>query len=940
MKKNLLLVLSLCSAALNCSAVNVTVTMNATTKTMTLVDKQTNNPVEVGDPDNLTYTLNLNPGTYVLTGINKDGTTVQGTIEMEVTSEAEQAFTICTVTSIKATNKNWENGVDYTIEDFSCRSREGKVIPITLGESTTAGAKACLVFYGNSFNCTFHPSATHITEGYMDSYGSATVTATPTVTAAIPMGGNFSIDFPKDAHCMVFRKLGGSNGSGSIHYVPFEPIATTDSTAGHIELRLADANTYNYRLWKEGKMTKAGKFVYYIGSSYDGKVWEEGAQCNHFTFTDADLQESSKYFNHDTSDGKGANVANILLNINERGHLRMKAGDKKNLLAQRDWQLTDNSTNNYFIEPAYHYTVFDMDGNPGSDVISIDNADTDINPWATLHAQKKGTAIVLVSYDAIHLTQFARSGSGTEAKPYTMAESDYYFLADWSALWGENTGVFVVSVDETESSLDPNMVINEAYNEATMKNAGKYVDAEHDCFYYLKGEDGSHYTFTPTDVEKVEIAYPTLTDLTASYSGFTPVEANEDGSYTLLLKHGRQIVRLTGKDGGEVYQVLTAKECNRTITNLSHNDGNYYKGDVVEIQYDGLYHPANKMAGIYNMSAYITYNGIPTGTELILGSNQYQFAGTASAQCVKVTIPLDYEESSLDMSDGVIQVNGYGDPIGNHRIIDRIAGRSPNFSAIAHKTYFGAVPEVSLPIENKDSRAIIDKTDKFENTETIGYDEIVYRRTFGTTEWQPLFVPFTSDYADWKDNVEIAQLDEVTEGDTRVLHASILTDNAKVQANTPYLIKAKNTGDYAFALSNATLESTTSITPLVLGNYTFNGVYKSYTIAKSTSTTKQEYILQNGEICQSQPEKASSSYKLPSMRWYISVANNANVKDMSICIDDPATGITHNVMLDNSKQEIYDLNGIRRSEMGQGTNIIKMADGTSKKVYNRILNIK
>ena len=108
--------------------------------------------------------------------------------------------------------------------------------------------------------------------------------------------------------------------------------------------------------------------MFYQGSAYDGKMWDETCDgfC-HITFTDDDLSESSKYFNHNTADNNKSNVANILLNINERGHLRMKSGQIKDLLAQRDWQLTNSQTANYFIEPDYHYTVLDMDGNPISE---------------------------------------------------------------------------------------------------------------------------------------------------------------------------------------------------------------------------------------------------------------------------------------------------------------------------------------------------------------------------------------------------------------------------------------------------------------------------------------------------------------------------------------------------------------------------------------------
>ncbi|MBQ0063567.1 MAG: hypothetical protein KBS94_06025 [Prevotella sp.] len=719
------LMMTLCS-----HAVNVSIKMNSVSTSMILVEKSTNDTINVDAPDkSFTYQLNLKPATYTLTGVNKDGATLQGTIELTVTDEAEQSFTIWTVQSIKATNSGWVYGEDYTIEELSCRTREGKTIPVTLGNGTAAGTKACLILNGGSFNCTLRPSAAHQAEGYVDAYASATVTGNTSSSSAIPMSGIFTVDFPADAHCMVFRKLGGTLGSGSIHYVPFVSITPTDSVSGQETFRLAEGGTYSYRLWKEGKRTKAGTFVFYQGSTYDGKMWDETCDgFSHITFTDDDLSESSKYINHSTADNNKSNVANILLNINERGHLCLKSGQTKDLLAQRDWQLTNSQTANYFIEPDYHYTVLDMDGNPGSDIISIDNADTSISPWATLHANKAGSAIVLVSYDAMHLTQWARSGSGNDKKPYTIKESDFCFGADWSACWGENTGVFVVTVDDNETAVQPNMTINEAYNAATMKNAGKYVDAEHDCFYYLNGEDGYHYTFAPVDAASVAIAYPQLTDLTASYSGFTPVEANTDGSYTLILKHGRQIVRITGNDGGIVYQVLTAKECTRTISNLTHDDGKFYPGDEIAIQYDGLFHPANKMSGIYNMSAYITYNGVPTGTELILGSNQYAFGGTPKAQCVKTTIPDTWEPGTpFILDDGVIQVTGFGDPIGNHRFIDKIAGRSPNFTAIAHKTYFGSIPDVKIEISAPDaptSTAVL----SVNASKTVHYD-LVGRRT-------------------------------------------------------------------------------------------------------------------------------------------------------------------------------------------------------------------
>lgn len=677
MKKLLSLLTVLIGLSTSAWAVDVTVTMNSTTKTMKLASKN-GAAVSVGSPTAVSgknkYSFSAEEGTYVLTGYNSSNA-VDGTIELNVT-ESNCEFQIWTVT-FKATNSGWTVNKDYTVEDYSVRTREGQTLPITLG----ANYNTALVSNGGTFNCTFVPSESRKAEGFVDAYGSATFTANANVNAACPKGGTFTVSYPSDANFMLMRKEGGSNGSGSIHYTAFPQLTplTTSTNAGvtTCTYSLGENNTYNYRLWKTGKRTKAAMFAY---SSTD---------MNGFTFTDADLEGDPKAIDHSPASNLKYNVGNILVNINERGHLRMKSGQTKDLFAQRDWQLTNNSTANYFIEPDYHYTIVNLDGTP----ITIDNADTNINPWATLHANSKGTALVLVNYDAIHVTQWTNKG----------VESDYLGGADWGACWPENTAVYVVTVDDEASSADPNMLINENYNTGALKNAGKYVDAEHDIFYYLDTEKGAEYTFTPSDVASVEIAYPTILANTVAYNdGFKAVTANEDGSYTLLLKFGRNIVKMTDASGAVIYQVLTAKPVHREINNVTRPGSKIFQpGDQVKIQHSGLYHPANKMSGIYNMSSYVTFNGVPNGESLILSANQYNFAGTPSAQAVTVTIPADWnvkDNPLFSLTDGVLQVNGYGDPIGNHRKIDKIAGRSPNFTAVAHKTYFGQIPDVDIAV--------------------------------------------------------------------------------------------------------------------------------------------------------------------------------------------------------------------------------------------------
>lgn len=678
LKKLLFIPMAFGAGALAADAANVSVVMNTTSKTMTLQSKATNEQVETGDISGTTYTFEAPAGDYILTAYATDGETVNGTMELTVTDTDEtQEFKVLTCT-VYAKNTGWTvaNG-DYTI-DATVNTREGKKLAVTLGQSTTANRHTFLALNGNSYFVSFIPSEEHVKEGYTTSYKAGTLTGNVNIIGDITKGGDYTITLPADADLEIgFKKS---------HFTDFDVIEPKESVINgdnkEVTYYLAQEQVYSYRTWKEGGLTQGGYFTYAA----------DEAKRPAISFSDADYKAfDPKTIVHDVNYNQGYETGDIFVNINERGHLSMNVGETFKAHAMRTWELTDNSFNNYFIEPDFHYTVIGLDGKPSSDVIEISS--NPASSWADIKAVGQGTAIVLVTYDAIGLNYY----SGATKTNYMGGEY-------WSAIWPENTAAYVVSVSETASTVVPNMLINEEYNKDTLKNAGKYVDAEHDVFYYLDTEDGAYYTFTPEGVADITIAYPQIGADMATYNGFGTdgVTKNENGSYTLLLKEGRQIVKMTDANGNAAYQVLTAKPCHREIVNASRPGSEIFQpGDQIKIQYSGLRHPANKLAGIYNMSAYVTYNGIPNGTSLILGSGQYTFGSAASAQAVTVTIPDDYDVATnpaIEMTEGVIQVNGFGDPIGNHRIIDPVAGRSANFTAVAHKTYFGAIPDVIIPI--------------------------------------------------------------------------------------------------------------------------------------------------------------------------------------------------------------------------------------------------
>ncbi|MBR4521287.1 MAG: hypothetical protein IKO63_07730 [Paludibacteraceae bacterium] len=673
----------------NAQAASVEVTMNSVTKTMSLQDAQ-GDPIAEDSHTGNTYVFNNLPaGAYTLSGYNSNSE-MNGTFTFTVgDNDSELSLQIWTITKISTSNKKednsyWVYGEDFTIEGCEVHSREGATFPVTVG--VNAGNPSVLTYDGGSVVLRMVPSAEHQAEGYIFAWDGRTVTGNTTIQTKIPLGGTFTSTCPADAEIAVMQKPGGDGGSGTIHFVPFHVIepesVVTEGNTKTYTWSLGSTCKYNMRAWREGSLTQLLTFYYNTDET----------KCPVINFTEADFAaRDPKWVDHDPQSLDGLNDCNIMLNINEKGYKTMKTGEVYDLMAERVWQIIPNQTENYFLEPDYHYAVYDINGNPDNSVIEIVPDGNIGSEWSIMRAKKKGTAIVTVTYDAASALQYANN---------TGKMSTYYGGQYFGAIWPENTGVFVVSVDTATHNMDANMRINELLNDGQKKNAGIYVDAEHDVFYYINDEEAFYYTFKPTGVQTVEISYPTHRTNDAVYNtGWHPITKNADNTFTLPLKHGRQIVRLGDGTGNYIYRVLTARHATRNIINETTGGDVFRPGDNVRIQYNGLFHPANKLSGIYNMSAYITYNGTPTGTALILGPNQYWFGARPSAQAVTFTIPKDWTATTYELTEGVIQVTGFGDPIGNHRLVNKVGGRSPNFTAISHQTYFGALPDAIIPVK-------------------------------------------------------------------------------------------------------------------------------------------------------------------------------------------------------------------------------------------------
>ena len=104
--------------------------------------------------------------------------------------------------------------------------------------------------------------------------------------------------------------------------------------------------------------------------------------------------------------------------------------------------------------------------------------------------------------------------------------------------------------------------------------------------------------------------------------------------------------------------------------------------------------------------------------------------------------------------------------------------------------------------------------EKFEGyLKDVDMNSISYTRTFNNTEWQALYLPFAMNYSDWSANFEVARINDVHQFDDdddgtidrTTLEIIKLKSGSTTEANTPYLIKAKSTGEKTITVSNAKL---------------------------------------------------------------------------------------------------------------------------------------
>ena len=167
---------------------------------------------------------------------------------------------------------------------------------------------------------------------------------------------------------------------------------------------------------------------------------------------------------------------------------------------------------------------------------------------------------------------------------------------------------------------------------------------------------------------------------------------------------------------------------------------------------------------------------------------------------------------------------------------------------------------------------ILTDGDIFNNDSKLIGRDISYTRTFNNTNWQALYIPFSLNFNDWKNDFEIAYINGVRQldkNDDGIIDETIM-DVIKIKSgstapNMPYLIKAKTTGEKTLSVSNATLyptEENSVDCSTTIAKYTFTGTYNA--IPSATMIANGYYAMGGGDLIQS-----DGSNDLKPYRWYM-----------------------------------------------------------------------
>ena len=244
------------------------------------------------------------------------------------------------------------------------------------------------------------------------------------------------------------------------------------------------------------------------------------------------------------------------------------------------------------------------------------------------------------------------------------------------------------------------------------------------------------------------------------------------------------------------------------------------------------------------------------------------------------------------------------------------------------ETYKNALEGLGMKnIKEFTSISLNDNSNAYTRNTQIDNADVSYTRDF-SKYWEPLYIPFSLKYEDWKDDFEIAYINAVHQYDTnddgdidKTVLEFVKIKSGTTYPNTPYIIRAKEKGKKTLSAKYVTLYesdvnqikcSTTA------QEFIFTGNYKKVSKMDLMAYYTNKYTMHLGDINYINLITGVGAY-----RWYMEIEdresvyginNNNTAKEISIrVVGEETTGIA-NIQHASPNTQTYDLNGRKVNE--------------------------
>ncbi|MDR0459647.1 MAG: dockerin type I repeat-containing protein, partial [Coriobacteriales bacterium] len=313
-------------------------------------------------------------------------------------------------------------------------------------------------------------------------------------------------------------------------------------------------------------------------------------------------------------------------NLDASGVLNLAVGQSFDLDTFRVWQAPVGPVGYNFYEPDYS---FELSGNS----VAMERIGSEGRQQLRITALQPGTSVIKVSYGPIEVENQIGSVSRFNAIDPSAVGAVVIQVAGSGEIvvmggdGGDGIAGIAGSVGEASA------VISAAGSSFA---TGLSTDIDHDIFYFDQAEGSRTYTFTPASGTTVRVHNPL--NISGWGTGWTAYTAAVDGSYTITLQSGRNIIELS--QGGNVqYYLLRAKGVEVAVINSTNPGQPFALGDVALIQIRGIEEAIEKLCGVYNpgygIPQYVSYTD---GVSTVNSQNGVQYRSLTTTYSVNYTV--------------------------------------------------------------------------------------------------------------------------------------------------------------------------------------------------------------------------------------------------------------------------------------------------------------